>query len=88
MTSRGKRWPAIRLTARMIEAATEALGYDVDQDWLLGLLEEERDYSDRELRSELRDLDRQFRAAGGRGVEMADRIDALTALIAARGAGS
>jgi hypothetical protein len=71
-------------TAREIRRAEEELGYEVEEDWLDNLLDQYESWSMKELRAELRDLEDAFAKRGGRGVDLADEIDALRVVIAVR----
>jgi len=72
-------------TQRQIERVEDELGWEVDERWLDRVLNEYADYSLGDIRRELENLEAEFEERGGRGVRLADEIDRLRAVIAARG---
>jgi hypothetical protein len=67
------------------EAVAEALGdWNVDDDAIRNAVETHKDKSKAALSRELKQNVRQFKRAGGRGVELADEIDSLRIALAVR----
>ena len=67
------------------EAVQGALGNDeLTDDDIRPMLARFRTWETRGIQTSLRNLERQFKEAGGRGVELADEIDAMRATIAYR----
>lgn len=70
----------VRVTEKMLEAAADAIGDEVDDDRIEEALENVAalDIHDvKEARSQLRVSEQMFDAAGGRGVSLAEKIDNL-----------
>jgi hypothetical protein len=65
-------------------AVSDALGYSVNLWEIQEAVELLSDKPTVELQRELKDCEQQFESAGGRGVELADRIDTLRVALAAR----
>lgn len=82
--SRGAAHATKRSPART-RAVENALGYTPEA----GMVEKAEaaysDYSTRELRREIQSLEDAFEMAGGRGVDLADRLDAARTALALRG---
>jgi hypothetical protein len=72
---------------RIVRAASNALGYDVDEDRVAQALAAHEGSDTRTLRRQLRERVAIFEAAGGRGVELAEEIDGLRIALAARRVG-
>ena len=72
-------------TARNLSAVEEALGWAPEPEVVERAEAKYSDYSTNELRQEIRSLEDQFEMAGGRGVSLADRLDAARIALALRG---
>ena len=76
----------MRVTEAQLEAAGNALGNDeIDREWVGTVLEKYHGADLDTLRGDLEELEEEFQAAGGRGVELADTIDALRVAVAVLG---
>jgi len=76
---------AAHVTLAMVKAAQNATGYDEINARDVGLaLDEWRTWTTAELRRLLRNREREFERAGGRGSVLADEIDRLRIALAAR----
>lgn len=75
----------MKVTEKILDAVMEELGIDeIDPRWVEGILYEHRTMRTATARKELRAIVKEFEAAGGRGVELAEMVDELRVLIAAR----
>lgn len=73
------------LTDEQRQAAYDALGNDeVEDSQIDNALAQFKDWETKGLKTSLRNLERQFEAAGGRGVELADEIDNMRIVLAVR----
>ena len=68
-----------------LSAVEEALGWTPEPEVVERAEAKYGDYSTNELRQELRSLEDQFEMSGGRGVSLADRLDAARIALALRG---
>ena len=72
-------------TVKDLSAVEDALGWTPEPDVVERAEAKYSDYSTNELRQEIRSLEDQFEMAGGRGVSLADRLDAARIALALRG---
>lgn len=70
----------------IVEAASNVLGYDVDEDRVREALDEYGDTPLKALKKALKEREKTFKDQGGRGVDLADEIDSLRIAIAVRNA--
>ena len=68
----------------MLGDASDAVGYELDEDVVRNALELFASRSTPDLRAELRRAQAEFRRDGGRGVTLAEIIDKLKIALAAR----
>jgi ribosomal protein L12E/L44/L45/RPP1/RPP2 len=69
---------------RIIRAASNALGYEVDEERITQAIAAHQGEDTKTLRQHLRERVAEFDASGGRGVELAEEIDGLKIALAAR----
>lgn len=74
----------MKVTSRMIRAAEEALGTDVERQWLENAIAHHEDTSTRDLIDALKYEQKDFERKRGRDVDQAEYIDGLRAVIAIR----
>ncbi len=72
----------MRVTKAMLNAASEALGWEVDADRINEIVYHVGSNTLEEAQAKLKGKEVEFEARGGRGVELADEIDELRAYIA------
>lgn len=77
------RWKKI-VTPEVLEAASAELGWEPEMDWLIDALNETETLNIDRLHGRLTTLQELFTSRGGRGVELAEEIDRLRAVIAVR----
>lgn len=67
-----------------MDKVTEAMGYEVEAQQIENAVHEYQNISTARLKRELKRLETIFEAVGGRGVDLADKIDNIRIAIAAR----
>lgn len=72
------------VTKAQVEAAGDRLGWDVDREWVEEVVAGYKDVPTQQLKGKLSNAVRKFKELGGRGVELADEIDAMRAALAVR----
>lgn len=72
------------MNPKIIEAASNALGYELDDERVADAIAVHEDTDTRELEHQLRKKRAEFDAAGNHGVDLADEIDDLRIALAAR----
>lgn len=75
---------AVIVTPRMLKVAEDALDHEVEPEWLASALEHHALTSLADLKLVLRQEEAEFERRGGRGVDEAEYIDGLRAVIAVR----
>ncbi len=75
-----------RRVAGIVEAASNVLGYDVEEDRVREALDEHGETPLKALKKALKEKEKTFKDQGGRGVDLADEIDSLRIAIAVRNA--